>query len=421
MHFNEFISFCCTHFENTFYTTLLTSIAKREYIKDETQEQHPSCQPFYRKEHSPDAFVTKQASMRVVTVLKWRHDIFRITSLKKKEKGMKKVLSGILCGAAALFISQCSMPETASPTSTGETKSVKIAIIAPLEFDTIMESAVCRVSSWDMTTIEQPLYYNSPYISGIISKIPVGYSRHFEVFIYGYDGEIAYSGDAWADIRSRDTTLVTIVLGKPFGTAIINGWIEDYYPGYDEVLDTPATPWIQSTDITDTGVALNLMTTKCYSSRGDSIIYRWDMYNDTTWVGTKTLEPYCSLAIRKDGTWLCVVTVICLKHTDLSVQSQILTIFKEGNTISTAPNETDFEPPQIYKSWADTVNLTLGDTLDFSGATAFDGVDGDVSDRIVASGNIVWNRVGQFDLILTCSDNAGNTAVDSTVVAIRRR
>jgi len=333
---------------------------------------------------------------------------------------MNKVLLGLVCGAAALFMAHCSSEQASTPVSAGETKAVRIAIMAPPMFDTIMASAVCRVSAGDMSPIEQPLTYDSPFISGIISKIPVGFSRLFEVFVYGYDGSVAYSGEAYADIRARDTTLVTIILGKPFGSAAINGWIEDYYPGDDEVLDTPATPWIESFDVTDTGVILNLMTTKSYSSRGDSIIYRWDLYNDTDWVSKKTFEHYSSLSIDKDGTWLCYVTVICLEHPSLSVQSQPLTILKKGDSILTTAG-VDVEPPVIFRPWADTVELLLGDTLNTSAATAIDNVDGDISDRIMVSGEIVWNRVGQFDLILTCTDSAGNTAKDKTVVAIRRR
>src|SRR5699024_8820921 len=60
------------------------------------------------------------------------------------------------------------------------------------------------------------------------------------------------------------------------------------------------------------------------------------------------------------------------------------------------------------------MELEVGSTCDEPGATAEDDVDGDVSDAIEVSGDVDTSTVGEYEVVYTVSDEAGNEEIERT-------
>lgn len=335
---------------------------------------------------------------------------------------MKKRILVLCACTTTLFLAQCSPQQAVAPESTTGERSVKVAIVVPEKYAPLTVKTICSVSAPDMETITQELTYLPPNIVGTIPKIPCGANRLFSIEVFGKDGIATFSGESYAAILAHDTTYVRIMLKKASGSAIIQGFIEDS-DNTDEVIDTPATPnivdWYAASDTT---VVLYMETTPCASSLGDPIIYRWDLEHsgNGNWVGTKSYVEACSLSISEDGIWSATVTALCEKHPDIFSKSTKTAFTKKGDTLLFhTPSDPDITPPYITKTWGDTVDVMVNDTLNMMELRALDDRDGDITDRIIFGGDVIWGLPGQYELILTCTDNAGNTAVDKTVVAIR--
>ena len=78
----------------------------------------------------------------------------------------------------------------------------------------------------------------------------------------------------------------------------------------------------------------------------------------------------------------------------------------------------DTTPPVITLTGSSTINLTVGDTFTDPGATATDGVDGDLTSSITTSGSVDTSTAGTYTLSYNVSDAAGNAAtqVERTVI-----
>lgn len=343
---------------------------------------------------------------------------------------MKKIAGLITCSMLSLFIAQCSMFETLGPKQDVKAKSVKIAIKAFPGFDTVMDYATVKVSAPDMKTIESGLNYANSMINGVVSKIPVGSNRHFEVSVFGFDGQVAYYGDAYADIRSLDTTLVQIVLKKPLGTAIINGWIEDVEPEKEWIVP-PAQPWISASKSTDTGWVIQFTTSRCSTSNyeADKILYSFDAFQVT---GEDSMsfhrfadEPVAEFTFYKDGTFLIFVTVSCRNHPEVIAQSEVLFFRIIDGVLSSdnnLPPVSDTVPPVITIPWGDTIDVGMHDTLNFDLITAYDDVDGDLTSKIIFDeGGLVWSVASQYNVKLSVTDSSRNMTVKEMVIVIRNK
>src|SRR5699024_7959704 len=80
----------------------------------------------------------------------------------------------------------------------------------------------------------------------------------------------------------------------------------------------------------------------------------------------------------------------------------------EGN----GEGEEDTVAPEITLNGDNPMELEVGETYDEPGATAEDDVDGDVSDAIEVSGDVDTSTVGEYEVVYTVSDEAGNEATE---------
>src|SRR5699024_5568453 len=74
--------------------------------------------------------------------------------------------------------------------------------------------------------------------------------------------------------------------------------------------------------------------------------------------------------------------------------------------------------PVISLNGDNPMELEVGSTYDEPGATAEDDVDGDVSDAIEVSGDVDTSTVGEYEVVYTVSDAAGNEATETRIVNV---
>ena len=67
----------------------------------------------------------------------------------------------------------------------------------------------------------------------------------------------------------------------------------------------------------------------------------------------------------------------------------------------------DNEAPVITLSGGTDVSIALNTTYNEPGYSAIDNCDGDITDKVVVSGNVDVNNVGKYDLTYTVSDSSG--------------
>ena len=80
--------------------------------------------------------------------------------------------------------------------------------------------------------------------------------------------------------------------------------------------------------------------------------------------------------------------------------------------------ETDTTPPVITLPGENPMTLNVGDTFVDPGAEAFDDVDGNLSGKIAVSGSVDTLHEGNYTLVYTVSDSAGNRAQATRVVEV---
>lgn len=90
-----------------------------------------------------------------------------------------------------------------------------------------------------------------------------------------------------------------------------------------------------------------------------------------------------------------------------------------GLLILASSCKEDTVPPVITLTGNDEIYLNLGDTWQDPGATAEDDKDGNLTSQITVTGTVNTNKVGEYTLTYTVSDEAGNTATKTRKVYVK--
>ena len=80
--------------------------------------------------------------------------------------------------------------------------------------------------------------------------------------------------------------------------------------------------------------------------------------------------------------------------------------------------EKDTNPPEIKLLGSEILNVVKGEKFKDPGATAYDKVDGDLSKKIKATGEVDVNKIGEYVITYTVSDKAGNKATKERKVIV---
>ena len=83
-----------------------------------------------------------------------------------------------------------------------------------------------------------------------------------------------------------------------------------------------------------------------------------------------------------------------------------------AQTVTRTVAVVDTVPPVISLVGDSMITIEVGGSYEDKGATAQDVVDGDLSDQIKVSGEVVANRVGNYQLTYAVTDAAGNVATE---------
>ena len=65
-------------------------------------------------------------------------------------------------------------------------------------------------------------------------------------------------------------------------------------------------------------------------------------------------------------------------------------------------------PPEIYMEGSDMITISAGTFFEDPGCSASDDVDGDLTDKIVSEGEVLWYRPGTYKITYMVSDSYGN-------------
>jgi hypothetical protein len=81
-------------------------------------------------------------------------------------------------------------------------------------------------------------------------------------------------------------------------------------------------------------------------------------------------------------------------------------------------NVVDTTPPVITILGDNPATVEVGDPYNDAGATAFDVGDGDLTDLIIVSSNVVTGTVGSYTVIYDVTDSSGNPATATRIVNV---
>ena len=154
-------------------------------------------------------------------------------------KNMAKYLVVVfLFGSLALW--SCKMPQQVKENgTTGQgIAMLKIMTTANSPFKKIARTAVLLISASDMIDMTKTLTITDTSVEGVITGIPAGKNRLFQVNVYDSSETMQYRGSATADVIADSMVSVTIKIFRIGGGAIINGTVVDdtimgliaYYP-----------------------------------------------------------------------------------------------------------------------------------------------------------------------------------------------
>lgn len=81
-------------------------------------------------------------------------------------------------------------------------------------------------------------------------------------------------------------------------------------------------------------------------------------------------------------------------------------------------NFTDEENPVINLNGGNEITIYLGNNYNEEGYTASDNCDGDITDKVIVTGDVNTNILGTYSIKYEVSDNAGNTTIKTRTIHV---
>ena len=133
---------------------------------------------------------------------------------------------------------------------------------------------------------------------------------------------------------------------------------------------------------------------------GKSAIIKFQTLADANLIETQIENPYYDGGLFKKGTQPKYYSM------DNSVR---LTVMNDGTlNCELVDNANDVTPPELRLNGDSEITLVVGTEFEDPGYTATDDYDGDITDKVVRSGNVDMSKAGTYELTYTVQDAAGN-------------
>ncbi|MEK7585736.1 MAG: immunoglobulin-like domain-containing protein [Patescibacteria group bacterium] len=123
-------------------------------------------------------------------------------------------------------------------------------------------------------------------------------------------------------------------------------------------------------------------------------------------VGGKIVIGPDTLDLDLDGTYSFIV----IDTTPLIVKGQAIGFLETKELVITPTVSLDVTAPIITLIGDTTESINVGSDYIEKGATATDDIDGDITSKIVITGNVDTSKVGSYDILFDVSDLLGNKA-----------
>ena len=269
------------------------------------------------------------------------------------------------------------------------------------------------ISGWEVSGVTDMTYMflDAAAFNGDISEWDVSYvndmdymfsnSAFFDSDISGWDvsnvwsmnsmfaGAIAFN----QDISSWNVAAVTNMDAMFFGADSFDQNLGEWYV-------VPDSTGIARTDVP--GVVGTI------SAQND----RLDGHNPVYGIGTGGDSALFEIV---NGNELNMTSVETKPAYEVNVTASGSNVFEDGNNwrmldVTVTGQEVDTTPPIIYIRGFSTINIEVYTTYTDEGAECEDDVDGDIPPTVFSTVNI--NQVGVYRVTYSCSDDAGNDAVE---------
>lgn len=134
---------------------------------------------------------------------------------------------------------------------------------------------------------------------------------------------------------------------------------------------------------------------------GTSVIIRFSKLADANLISAKIENPYYNGGLFKKGT----------EEKYYPMNSSVrLQVNNDGSlNCELVDNANDTTAPELRLNGDAVISLAVGTEFSDPGYTATDDYDGDITDKVVRSGNVDYSKAGEYTLTYTVSDSAGNT------------
>lgn len=133
---------------------------------------------------------------------------------------------------------------------------------------------------------------------------------------------------------------------------------------------------------------------------GRSAIIKFQVLADSNLIEAQIANPYYDGSLFSDGTQPKYYSI------DNSVR---LSVMNDGTlNCELVDNANDVTAPELRLNGDAEITLAVGTDFEDPGYTATDDYDGDITDKVVRSGNVNSAEAGEYELTYTVQDSAGN-------------